>query len=429
MSTWKKNFLTITQLCLAASSLIFVVTGYTALYWAWIRGNLDAARPYLPWARNFGMLALLLATIAFGILFSSKAFPISDKKRLSLSLLATTTIALFSEFRNEGKFCFKNLYHFFTPGSWTHEGLNRLAPSFGDFFYRVEYSHFNDFLLGPAVVSVLFPLAVVRIYRALTEQDSIKLTAPMFDESSGLDQALRFGRILMNVGLFWFFWQAWAEKAGYLSNPHSSDEIDLPFEFCGTMVGFWMARMLTKPFAQKPEKFRSTFVIDFVSSGVVGLLYTLLVGPLVEGVASAVGHSLYPVVPHALDAHVYTPFQRHIRPFELLLIAGATWWSLNRSSTADQITLLAGASQQRESEAKWKAPKAMVVALGAVAAYLAILAMMFALLEPQGFAWTFVTAGSGLAVGTAAFLLVSWAGRHGVTKLVDDKQDPPSREG
>ena len=52
----------------------------------------------------------------------------------------------------------------------------------------------------------------------------------------------------MNVGLFWFFIQAWAEKAGYLRNPHSNDEIDLPFEFAGTMLGFWMARVLTRPF-------------------------------------------------------------------------------------------------------------------------------------------------------------------------------------
>jgi hypothetical protein len=38
-----------------------------------------------------------------------------------------------------------------------------------------------------------------------------------------------------------------AGKAGYLHNPHSNDEIDLPFEFAGTMLGFWMARVLTKP--------------------------------------------------------------------------------------------------------------------------------------------------------------------------------------
>ena len=395
-----------------------VATGYTALYWAWVRGNLGAARPYLPLARNFGMVAVTLATVAFGILFSSKAFPVSQTSRLRLSLLATATIAFFAEFRNEGKFCFKSLHHFFRPGSWVHDGLNRLAPSLGDFLYRVEYSHFNDFLLGPAIVSVLFPLGVIRIYKALAEQGSMNRITPIFDETSGIEQALRFARILMNVGLFWFFWQAWAEKAGYLSNPHSSDEIDLPFEFGGVMLGFWMARVLTKPFGEKSEKFRSTFVIDFVSSGVIGLLYTLIVGPLVEGVASAVGHSLYPVVPHALDAPVSTAFQRHIRPFELLLIAVATWWSLNRSARPDEMTQLAVAGE-KEPEAKWNAPKTMVVTLGAVIAYLAILAMMFALLEPQGFAWTFVTAASGLAAGTAVFLLVKWAGRHGVTRLLD----------
>ena len=147
----------------------------------------------------------------------------------------------------------------------------------------------RDFLLGPAIVSVLFPLAIVRIYKAYSDQIPINLSTPPLDMSTDLDQALRFAQILMNVGLFWFFWQSWAEKAGYLSNPHSSDEIDLPFEFGGTMLGFWMARVLTKPFDHRSEKFRSTFFIDFLSSGVIGLLYTLIVGPLIEGVASAVG--------------------------------------------------------------------------------------------------------------------------------------------
>jgi hypothetical protein len=425
MSRWKNNFVSLTLICLAVSLVGFVATGYAALYWAWVRGDLDAARPYLPWARNIGIVAVALATLAFGILFAAKAFPVSKTSRLRLSLLATATIAFFAEFRNEGKFCFKNLHHFFRPGSWIHDGLNRLVPSLGDFLYRLEYSHFNDFLLGPAIVSVLFPLGVIRIYKALSEQGSMNRHAPMFDESSGLEQALRFARILMNVGLFWFFWQAWAEKAGYLSNPHSSDEIDLPFEFGGVMLGFWMARVLTKPFGEKSEKFRSTFVIDFVSSGVIGLLYTLIVGPLVEGVASAVGHSLYPVVPHALDTHVVTPLQRRIRPFELLLIAFATWWSLNRSSKPDEIAQLAGGYEESGTEAKWAAPKTMVVMLGAVAAYLAILVIMFALLEPQGLAWTFVTAGSGLAAGTAVFLLVKWAGRHGVTRLLSKNELPP----
>jgi hypothetical protein len=239
---------------------------------------------------------------------------------------------------------------------------------------HMEYSHWNDFLLGPAIVSVLFPLAVTRIYKALSDQGPINLNAQSLDVSTGLDQALRFARILMNVGLFWFFWQAWAEKAGYLSNPHSSDEIDLPFEFGGSVLGLWMARVLTKPFDQRSEKFRSTFVIDFVSSGVIGLLHTLIVGPLIEGVAGAVGHSLYRVVPHSLDVHEFTPFQRHIRPLELLLVAGATWWSLNRSSKSEEMTRLGGTYEEPEANPKWNALKIMVMALGVMAGYLAILA-------------------------------------------------------
>src|SRR5579862_6381860 len=295
MSSWKLRFVACTLILLGTAFLGFVAAGYTALYWAWVRGNLETARPYLPWARNFGVVAVTGATVAFGILFSSRTFPVSPNVRLALSILATITVAFFAEFRNEGKFCFKGLHHFFLPGTWIHDGLNRAAPSLGDFVYRIEYSHWNDFLLGPAIISVLFPLAVTRIFRALGEQRSVNLGAPSFDESASVDQALRFARILMNVGLFWFFWQAWAEKAGYLSNPHSSDEVDLPFEFGGAMLGFWLARVLTKPFGERREKFRSTFVIDFVSSGVIGLLYTLIVGPLIEGVASAVGHSLYPI--------------------------------------------------------------------------------------------------------------------------------------
>jgi hypothetical protein len=233
MSAWKNRLVVLTMIFLGASFLIFLVTGYTALYWAWARANLEMALPYLPWARNFGMLAIAGAAVALGILFSSKTFPVPTKMRLLLSLLATVTIGFFSEFRNEGKFYFKNLHHFFGPGTWIHDGLNQAVPSLGDFLYRIEYSHWNDFLLGPAIVSVLFPLAIVRIYKASSDQRPINLSAPSLDVSTDLDQALRFARILMYVGLFWFFWQSWAEKAGYLSNPHSSDEIDLPFELGG----------------------------------------------------------------------------------------------------------------------------------------------------------------------------------------------------
>jgi hypothetical protein len=426
MTPWKNRLVVLAMIFLGASFLTFLVTGYTALYWAWTRANLQMALPYLPLARNFGMLAMTGAAVALVILFSSNTFPLSPKMRLSLSLLATATIAFFSEFRNEGKFYFKNLHHFFGPGTWIHDGLNRILPSLGDFLYRFEYSHWNDFLLGPAIVSVLFPLAIAKIYKTLSDQSTINLSAPPQNSSTDLDQALRFARILMNVGLFWFFWQSWAEKAGYLSNPHSSDEIDLPFEFGGTMLGFWTARILTKPFDQRSEKFSSTFFIDFLSSGVIGLLYTLLVGPLIEGVASSVGHALYPVVPHSLDIHEYTPFQRHMRPLELLLIAGATWWSLNHSSKSQEMTSLSGTYEVSEAGSKWNVLKTMLKVLGMITAYLVILAIIFSLLEPQGLAWTLVTAGTGLAAGAAIFLLVKRAARHGFTKLLGKHEIHPS---
>jgi hypothetical protein len=426
MSTWKNTFVVLTVIFLSVAFLIFLVTGYTALYWAWTRANLEMARPYLPWARNFGMLAMAGGAVALGILFSSATFPLPPKMRLLFSLLATATIGFFSEFRNEGKFYFKNLHHFFGPETWIHHRLNQVVPSLADFLYRIEYSHWNDFLLGPAIVSVLFPLAIVKIYKASSDQSPIKLNAPSSEVSTDLDQALRFARILMYVGLFWFFWQSWAEKAGYLSNPHSSDEIDLPFEFGGTMLGFWMARVLTKPFGQRSEKFTSTFFIDFLSSGVIGLLYTLIVGPLIEGVASAVGHSLYPVVPHSLDVHKYTPFQRHMRPLELLLVAAAIWWSLNQSSKSREMTRLSGTYEDPpEADFKWNAPKTMIKVLGMLTAYLVILAIIFSLLEPQGLGWTLATAGTGLAAGTAMFLLVKRAGRHGFTKLLGKNQIRP----
>jgi hypothetical protein len=221
----------------------------------------------------------------------------------------------------------------------------------------------------------------------------------------------------MNVGLFWFFIQAWAEKAGYLHNPHSNDEIDLPFEFAGTMLGFWMARVLTRPFDQRSEKFRSTFVIDFLSSGVIGLLYTLIVSPLTESVAGAVGHGLYPVVPASLDVHKYTPFEQHMRPLELLLLAGVTWWSLNRLSKPEEITRLSGPYQELEAVSKWDVLKTMIIAVGVTAGYLLILVAMLSLLEPEGLGWTLATVGAGMGAGTAAFLLFKRAGQQGFTTL------------
>lgn len=427
MSPWKKHLVVLTVALLSVSFPIFLVTGYTALYWAWLRANLEGALPYLPWARNFGMLAIACSAAALAILFSANTFPIRPKIRLWISLLVTATIAFFSEFRNEGKFHFKKLVHFFGPGTWIHDGLNQVGSSLGDFVYRIEYSHWNDFLMGPAIVSVLFFLVFVKVYGAFRDQGPIGLSVSVPNASTDLDHVLRFARILMNVGLFWFFIQAWAEKAGYLSNSHSNDEIDLPFEFAGTMLGFWMARVLTKPFDQRSEKFRSTFFIDFLASGVIGLLYTLIVGPLTEGVASTIGHALHPLVPDSLDVREYTPFQQHTRPFELLLLAGAMWWGLNWTSKHEEMTRLSNIHGEPETDSKWNVLITIATVLGVTAGYLLLVATMLSILEPQGLGWTLATAGAGMGVGTAALLLVKRAGQHGFTTVFGKNDDDPAR--
>jgi hypothetical protein len=424
MGSWKKRIVVFTIVLLSLSFPIFFASGYLALCWAWLRGNLAAATPYLPWARNFGMLAIATSAVAFGILFLANSFSIGPKLRLLLSLLATTTIGFFAEFRNEGKFYFKNLVHFFGPGTWAHDGLNRVSSA-GDFLYRLEYSHWNDFLMGPAIVSVLFPVVAIKIYSAFRNQGSMSLNVLTPSTSSELDDTLRFARIFMNVGLFWFFIQAWAEKAGYLSNPHSKDEIDLPLEFAGTMLGFWMVRVLTRPFGQHLEKFRSTIVIDFVCSGVVGLLYTLIVGPLTEGIARSIGHTLLPTVSDSLDIHEYTPLQQHVRPFELLLLAGVMWWGLNWSSNQDQVTQLSGTYEEPRAESKWRVPLTMLKALATAVVYLGIVMTTLSALEPQGLAWTLTMIGTGAVVATGVLLLFKRASQQGLTRLLGKKDWPP----
>ena len=76
--------------------------------------------------------------------------------------------------------------------------------------------------------------------------------------------------------------------------------------------------------------------------GVIGLLYTLIVGPLTEGVSSAIGHVLFPADANSLDFHESTPLQQHIFPFELLLLAGVTWLVLNRFFKSEAMTMLSG---------------------------------------------------------------------------------------
>jgi len=423
----KKQLIVLTLVFLSVTFPVFLVSGYTALYWAWVRGNLPAALPYLPWARGFGMLAAIGAAVALGILFSSRTFPISPRVRLLLSIFGAITIAFFSEFRNEGKFYFKRLVHFFGPGTWAHDGLNRIWPSLGDFLYRFEYSHWNDFLMGPAVVSVLFSLVFVKIYKASENHSQPSLKRQFLDSSSELDDVLRFARILMNIGLFWFFTQAWAEKAGYLRNPYSNDEIDLPFEFAGTMLGFWMARVLTKPFDERSETFRSTLFIDLLSSGVIGLLYTLIVGPLTEGIASTIAHALQPVVPASLNFHEYTPFQRHMRPLELLLLAGATWWALNWSSKDERFIQLSSSDEAMEAESEWAGLTMMAKALAMIVGYLVIIATTLSILEPEGLGWTVATAGIGMAIGSTVLILMKRFRQEGFTSFFRSADDRTAR--
>jgi hypothetical protein len=114
-----------------------------------------------------------------------------------------------------------------------------------------------------------------------------------------------------------------------------------------------------------------------------------------------------------------------MRPLELLLVAGATRRSLNRSSKSEEMTRLSGTYEVPEADSKWNVPKTMIKVLGMVTGYLVILAIIFSLLEPQGLGWTLATAGTGLAAGTAAFLLVKRAGRHGFTRLLGKNEIRP----
>jgi hypothetical protein len=68
----------------------------------------------------------------------------------------------------------------------------------------------------------------------------------------------------------------------------------------------------------------------------------------------------------------------------------------------------------------------MAKVLGVMTGYLVILATMFSLLEPQGLGWTLATAGTGLGIGTTAFLLVKRAGHQGLTRLLSKNDGGPS---
>jgi hypothetical protein len=114
-----------------------------------------------------------------------------------------------------------------------------------------------------------------------------------------------------------------------------------------------------------------------------------------------------------------------MRPLELLLLAGATWWSLNLSSKSEEMTQLSGTYEEPEADSKWNVLKTMAKVLGVITGYLVILATMFSLLEPEGLGWTLATAGTGLGAGTVAFLLVKRAARRGFTRLLSKNDGGP----
>jgi hypothetical protein len=58
MSDWKNSLATLIVIFLGVTFLIFLVTGYTALYWAWTRGNLGLALP-VKRAGRYGFTRLL----------------------------------------------------------------------------------------------------------------------------------------------------------------------------------------------------------------------------------------------------------------------------------------------------------------------------------------------------------------------------------
>ena len=427
MNSPKHRPVVVLLVVLGTSSALFAIPGYLALFYAWIRGDLAAAVPFLPWARSFGVLAVACAVLAFGILFSPSRYPIPPKLRLVLSLLAAGTIALFSEFRNEGKFYFANLHHFLAPGEWIHRGLSSLSLPLADFLYRIEYSHWNDFLIGPAIVSVIYSVVFLSIYSAYERRDeaiTLKIRDP--EDSTGLDVKLRSARIVMYVGLSWFFLQAWGEKAGYFANPHSRDAIDLPFEFAGIVLGFWMARVLTRPFQPLPEKFSSNLLNDLVASGVIGLAYTLIVGPLNQSVSRSVAHALYRDVPESLEVSPYTTMEQHMRPLELLVLAAVTWWVCNRLVGRAATEGLDGVAAAPEAPRIPRVAIPVAVVAGVTAVYLCLLGAIFSVLEPEGLDVTLALVGAGLGAGTAVIFVVRRMSRRGLATLFSDKEPAPS---
>src|SRR5260370_40084286 len=94
-----------------------------------------------------------------------------------------------------------------------------------------------------------------------------------------------------------------------------------------------------------------------------------------------------------------------MRPFELLLLAGAMWWGLNRSSKHEERMRFDSSNQEPEADSKWDVLITIAKALGVTTGYLLIVVTMLSILEPQGLGWTLAAAGAGKGGGTGECLL------------------------
>src|SRR5262249_53315779 len=137
---------------------------------------------------------------------------------------------------------------------------------------------------------------------------------------------------------------------------------------------------------------------------------------------SASGHALYAVVPASLDRHEYTPFQQRIRPFELLLLAGAIWWSLNRASHRDESGGITTCSTGSDVYFNLEGLMRFAKTFGVGTVCLLIAVTMLSVLEPEGLGGTLAMAGTGLGIGATTYLLLRSAERQRLTTILGENR-------
>jgi hypothetical protein len=112
-----------------------------------------------------------------------------------------------------------------------------------------------------------------------------------------------------------------------------------------------------------------------------------------------------------------------MRPFELLLLAGAMWWGFNRSIKNDRPTLMSDTFEGQATESKWAVWITIGAVAGATISYLVVVTTMLSIIEPEGLGWTLATAGAGITAGTLALLFVKRAGQAGLSSIFHRRED------